>query len=404
MAFFFSTPKLSDVLQEIRRLLKESQFKAAATLLKKARKKNLFAAELSLLWSQVHAGLGDRNAQLAALKEFMAEHPNDVLHHLKVVEFLMRSEDYETAQLFLNEIKKRFPLSGFTHNSQALLHCQHQEYELAAGALLQKQEVKMLDDGDIQLIRMIRKGVAGKPHTHALQLLSHAHVRHILLRHSYERFESLGGDCEFGFHQRRHGREPLSLFRWAGMPRERMIELFNNQLQDFASADTAALKPNAPDLEGGDSLEYYFHDRQYEFYSHTNATKKNVDFSQTEADILESLRPHFIMLARKLQEDLADAEKAFLYKSRANLSAAECIELHDAMCTIGNNKLLIVQLKQEGQADFEIIRPHLLVGRVSAWWGGGISEYTHPVTKEWDALIEQAHQHFLTHYPEMEVI
>lgn len=404
MAFFFSTPKLAVVLQEVRQLLKESQYKAAATLLKKAQKKNLYAAELSLLWSQIHAGQGDREAQHVALNHFIAEHPNDVLHHLKVVQFLMQEEDDETAQLFLNEIKRRFPLSGFTHSSQALLHCQHQEYELAAGALLQKQEVKKLDDSDITLIRRIRKGVAGKPEANALQLLAHPHVRHILLRYSFERFESLGGDCEFGFHQRRHGREPLGLFRWAGMPREKMIELFKNQLQDFASEDTAALKPNAPDLEDGDSLEYYFHDRKYEFYSHTNATKKNVDFSHTEAEILEGIRPHFFMLARKLQEDLAEAEKAFLYKSRQNLSAAECIELHDAMCTIGNNKLLIIQLKQAGQADFEIIRPHLLVGRVSAWWGGGISEYGHPVTKEWDDLIEQAYQHFLTHYPEMEVL
>jgi hypothetical protein len=418
MAFFFSTPKLTDVLPEVRRLLKESQFKAAATLLTKARKKNLFAAELSLLWSQVHAGMGDRSAQHAALKQFMAERPNDVLHHLKVIQFLMQEEEYETAQLFLNEIKRRFPLSGFTHHSQALLHCKHQEYELAAGALLQKQEVKVLDDSDIALIRLIRKGVAGKFETNALQLLSHPHVRQILLRYSYERFESLGGDCEFGFHQRRHGREPLSLFRWAGMPREKMIALFNKQLQDFASEDAAALQPNAPDLEDGDSLEYYFHDRQYDFYSHTNATKKSVDFSQTEADILQSIRPHFLMLSRKLREDLAAAEKAFIYKSKLNISNAQCVELHDAMCTLGNNKLLIIQLKQgapseqsdqadqadqASQANLEIIRPNLLVGRVSAWWGGGASEYTHPVTKEWDTLIEQAYLHFVTHYPEMEM-
>lgn len=416
---FFSPLKLADVLPAVRRLLKESKFKEAASLLKKARKKNLFAAELSLLSSQVHAGLGDREAQYAALRHFMTEHPNDVLHHLKVIHFLMQEGDDETAQVFLNEIKCRFPLSGFTHQSQAQLHCRQHEYELAAAALLQKQEVKMLDDGDAKLIRLIRKGVAGKPETNALQLLAHPHVRHILLRYAYERFESLGGDCEFGFHQRRHGREPLSLFRWAGMPREKMIELFKNQLQDFASEDTAALKPNAPNLEDGDSLEYYFHDRKYEFYSHTNATKKNVDFSHTEADILASITPHFTMLTRKLQDDLAEAEKAFLYKSRQNLSTAECIELHDAMCTLGNNKLLIVQLKQEGPADqadptdptdqadqavLEIIRPNLLVGRVSAWWGGGVSEYTHPVTKEWDALIEQAYQHFLTHYPDMEVV
>jgi len=403
MGFFFSTPKIEDVLSEARKLLKESNLKATTNLLQKAQKKNLFHAELSLLWSQVHSRQGDQSAQHAALEYFIAERPTDVLHHLKAIQFLIDEADYETAQHFLNTIKQRFPLSGFTHSSQALLYCKQGEYELAAGSLLQKQEVKMLDDGDTKLIHLIKKGIGGQPQANALKLLSTPQARHILLRYAYERFESLGGDCEFGFHQRRHGREPLGLFRWAGMPRERMVELFHNQLRDFASTETAALKPNAPNLEGGESLEYYFHDRKYEYFSHTSTSKKSVDFSETEDDILAKIRPHFLMLARKLQEDLEDAEKVFVYKSRPELSTEQCIELHDAMCTMGNNKLMVVLLKQEGQAGLEIIRPNLLVARVSAWWGGGQAEYLDPVTREWDAIIERAYQHFVTHYPEMDV-
>jgi len=404
MSFFFSTPKIEDVLSEARKLLKESKLKAAADLLKKAQKKNLFHAELCLAWSQIHAQKGDQSSQRAAILEFIAEHPNDVLHHLKVVDFLLSENDHHNAQYFLTEIKRRFPLSGFTHTSQALLHCEREEYELAAGSLLQKQEVKTLDDGDTKLILRIRKGIAGKPGNNALKLLSDAQVRHLLLRYAYERFESLGGDCEFGFHQRRHGKEPLSLFRWAGMPRERMVELFNNQLKDFASIETAALKPNAPGLEGGESLEFYFHDIKYEYYSHTSTTKKSVNFVETEVDILNKLRPHFLMLTRKLREDLEDGEKVFIYKSRPGLSIENCIELHDALCTLGNNKLIIILLKEEGKTDFEVIRPNLLIARVTSWWGGGASEYTHPITKEWDFIIERAYQHFVTHYPELDLI
>jgi len=409
MGFFSSTPQLEDVLSEARKLLKESQLKATVNLLNKARKKNLFHPELTLLWSKVHSLQGDQNAQYAEIKYFMDEYPNDVLHHLRAIQFLIEEDDHATAQHFLHALKRRFPLSGFVHSSQALLHCKQGEYELASSSLLQKKDVKILDDGDTKTIHLIKKGVGGNPQANALKLLSDPQVRYLLLRYSYERFESLGGDCEFGFHQRRHGREPLGLFRWGGMPRERMIELFHNQLRDFASTETAALKPNAPNLEGGESLEYYFHDRKYAYFSHTNVSKKSVDFFETEDNILARLRPHFLMLVRKLQEDLEDAEKAFVFKSREDLTADQCIELHDAMCTMGNNKLIIFLLKQEakegqaGQASLDIIRPNLLVARVSAWWGGAQADYLQPVTREWDAIIERAYQHFVTHYPEMDI-
>jgi len=229
-------------------------------------------------------------------------------------------------------------------------------------------------------------------------------VRQILIRYYYERFESLGGDCEFGFHQRRHGREPLSLFRWGGMPREFMIKLFLNQFKDFATKESSKLQSNIPtmEIEVAGSLEYYFHDLNYEYLAHTAVGKKSKDFLETEDQVYARLQPHFFMLARKLHEDLEDAEKAFIFKSKPGLSHEQCFEFHDALCTLGNNKLVIVLRRETNKPNFEILRPNLILARVSSWWGLGPEEANHPVIHEWDNIIEASYNHFINLYPEMD--
>jgi len=123
-----------------------------------------------------------------------------------------------------------------------------------------------------------------------------------------------------------------------------------------------------------------------------------------EEALYNKVLPHFFLLARKLQDDLEDAEKVFVYKSKEVLSHADCIELHDAMSILGNNKLVIVMLKETDKPDFEILRTNLIIARVTRWWGGGASSPEDMLThREWDNLIEISYNHFLQHYPEMDV-
>ena len=410
MNFLFSVPKPEEVLAEVKILLKDAKYSQADSLLRKAEKKNIYHDDLILAHSNVHALMGNCAEQQNEIKRFIAQKEGNVLHHLKAVEYLITEEHWDLAQKLLDQTKVRFPLSGFTHSTQAQIYCHQGGFEEAAAALLKKQELKKLDDSDIKLVHQIRKGAKNitslTSDSAITTLLATEQVRQILIRYYFERFESLGGDCEFGFHQRRHGREPLSLFRWGGMPRDSMIKLFQNKFKDFATKESSKLKSNVPTLEEdvGGSMEYYFHDTNYEYMAHTSIGKKSKDFMETEDEVYERLQPHFLMLARKLHEDLEDSEKGFVFKSKPGLSHEECFEFHDALCSIGNTKLIIVLLKQSEKPDYEILRPNLVIARVTRWWGGGASSPKDMLPhREWDNLIEISYNHFLQHYPEMDV-
>jgi hypothetical protein len=409
MKFLFNVPNPDEVILKVQDLIKNGEYLKAERLIQKSEKKNIFHDELSLLRHKLFGLMGNLQAQETELKHFFAQKEGDVMHHLQVVESLIKDSNWLLAQKVLDQIKTRFPLSGFTHSIQAKIHCHQENFEEAAISLLKKQGFKLLDDGDITLVHQIRRGALkmqqqGNPSA-INTLLTTDQVKRILTRYYYERFESLGGDCEFGFHQRRHGREPLSLFRWGGMPRESMIRLFKNQFQDFATPQSATLKSNAPTLESStDSLEYYFNDLNYDYMAHTAVGKKSKDFFETEEEVFKRLQPHFLMLARKLHEDLEDAEKGFVFKSRPQMSQQQCIEFHDALCSIGNTKLTIVMLKEVDKPNIEILRPNLIVARVSAWWDIAQLNNNDPATNEWDNIIQTSFQHFMQHYPEMDVV
>jgi len=408
MNFLFSVPKPEEVLAEVKILLKDVKYSQAVSLLRKAEKKNIYHDDLILAHSNVHALMGNCAEQQNEIKRFIAQKEGDVLHHLKAVEYLITEEHWDLAQKLLDQTKVRFPLSGFTHSTQAQIDCHQGGFEEAAAALLKKQELKKLDDSDIKLVHQIRKGAKNitslTSDSAITTLLATEQVRQILIRYYYERFESLGWNCEFGFRQRLHGREPLSLFRWGTMPRTAMVNLFKNRFKDFASVHSSKIEATEPTLENDATLEYYFHDQGYEYWAHTDVRKNSVAFSQTEEALYKKLQPHFFLLARKLQDDLEDAEKVFVYKSKEVLSHADCIELHDAMSILGNNKLVIVMLKETDKPDFEILRTNLIIARVTRWWGGGASSPEDMLThREWDNLIEISYNHFLQHYPEMDV-
>ena len=227
----------------------------------------------------------------------------------------------------------------------------------------------------------------------------------MLKRFSYERFESLGIDCEFGFLQRHFGREPLSLFRWGAMSLESLLKLFRQDFKDFASPESTKLNLLF-DKDAGET-EYRFLDTQYGYEAHTFHTKRNISIAETEDSLLPKVRAHFSLLARKLQEDLEDAEKIFLYKSTESLSIDQCQELHAAMRSIGPCKLLVVLKQKNQQASahpLEIIAPDLVIGYVDYFWTDTDNpKAPNPSVASWDDMIQQAYRHFITHFPELEI-
>ena len=406
MALFFSTPKADDLITEIKNCLKRQDTSQAIKLLSKAEKKNIFHADLFLLGAKVHGLQGDSLNKDLALRRFFAEDERDVLHHLKAVDFFITEKDFSLAQILLDQIKAQFPLSAFPHPRQATLHCAQEDYESASQALIQKQQYGKLDDRDIDLVHQIRKGIAGNPLTFTKQLFSDKQVREILRRYCYERFESLGFDCEFGFIQRANGREPLSLFRWGAMPIDSMIALFKNQFAGFSEPQSSSLKLLLNQATG--YAEYRYFDSQYQFEAHTFHTKKNIAITETEETLLPKVRAHFALLARKLREDLEDGNKVFLYKSEKFISVDQCKALHAAMQTLGPNKLLVVMREPKNaptnNTPYLIIEPSLVIGYVDYFWTDEDNPHKPNISlKSWDNLIQHAYHHFWVHFPELDI-
>jgi hypothetical protein len=153
-------------------------------------------------------------------------------------------------------------------------------------------------------------------------------------------FESLGEDCEFGIVQRHYlVAPPLSLYRWAGAPVERLIEALDTR---FASVGDPA------------STQLVWDGREYFLRAPfvTMHTKCNVE--QDAAGIEELLRcgrPTLRILCRKLLKDIADARRIFVFKSlNPAFGEAGMRRLHAALRSIGPASLLCVQEARQGQA------------------------------------------------------
>ncbi len=82
------------------------------------------------------------------------------------------------------------------------------------------------------------------------------------LRSIYERFEPVGNDCEFGFAQRKHGAEPLSLLRWTSITPENLIRLLNDRFEQFEALERYR-------IEQGPGGEFILKESTYHTSSHT---------------------------------------------------------------------------------------------------------------------------------------
>ena len=396
MGLFLPSLKYEDILKQVQTLLEQDKVQEALKLIQKAEKRNIFHSELFLAKAKVHKLLGDTQAHHTAIASFIKENERDVTHHLKIVEEEIVQNDFEYAQKHLDDIKRRFPLSGHTHALQASIHCHQANWDGAAKALLEKQVYGKLDDRDTALVHLIRKGAAKQQIAAVEQLFATDQVKEIVRREVYEHFESLGTDCEFGFIQRENGREPLTLFRWGHIPFEGMVRLFNQRLENFITKDTTRLKLSLNEATG--NAEYYFREDIYQFGSHTFYTKKNTDINTTEESLHNKALAHFSFIKRKLQEDLEDANKIFVYKSKEVLSLEQCQLLSQALRQMGDNKLLVVMLGtlEDGEAKMEYLADNLMIGKMPLWY---INHMDKPAEKLfaklcWDTLVQKAYQHF----------
>jgi hypothetical protein len=173
-------------------------------------------------------------------------------------------------------------------------------------------------------------------------------------------FESLGGDCEFGFIQRALGSEPLGLLRFAGMAAKDLGALLRARLDGLGSDETLSVREHEGELFAWDSC--------YQFGAHIWGTHDLQDPEALRAS--EVLRIQ--LLAKKLLRDLAEATKIFVFRPRDEVDEAEMDSVYEALQAYGDHHLLWVNRCNEARPEtgLEVVRANLWRGYVAAPTGG----------------------------------
>ena len=393
---------ITDVIKDVSSLLSHNKSSEALALLRKAEKKNLYSAELFLLASKAHGLEGDSKMQAAAIDLYLKQNERDVAHYIKAANEIIKDKNYSLAQSILNETIRRFPLSALPYSTQARLCAVQDDFEGAANNLILKQQYGKLDKSDNVAMQLVQKNISDIDPTISGALLNSDQAQALIVSNLLSQCESLGADCEVGFVHRAHGQEPMSLFRWAGMPFQSLISLINSEFKGFASEESSkmtwGLNPNTG------NNEYHFLDTHYQFEAHTFFTKKNINIDEDENSLLKKSRSHHLLLARKIMEDLEDAQKIFIFKAMERMDIAQYLDLHRAINTYGKNKLLIVEKKSStnlhDNENLRIVEPNLLIGKVDCFFlDNGRKNQPHMET--WNPLILEASKYFSSQQQEI---
>jgi predicted Zn-dependent protease len=152
-------------------------------------------------------------------------------------------------------------------------------------------------------------------------------------------FESIGCNCEFGIAQRAAGVEPLGLLRWGATDVNRLIAMLDAKLADIGEDRFTRLE-----YANG---EYSVADPRF-FDMHTFIQRTDADPEVLRRQMARRLR----FLADKLREDLADAEKIFVYQQAdARLDDADILAMHAALRRHGPARLLAVRHPRGDEQD-----------------------------------------------------
>ncbi|MGI4793233.1 MAG: tetratricopeptide repeat protein, partial [Janthinobacterium lividum] len=171
----------------------------------------------------------------------------------------------------------------------------------------------------------------------------------------FERWESLGDDCEFGLVQRHYGIEPISLLRWTST---KIAPLTLGFAQDFEGV--GAVENTQITVQSG---EYRCEDKRFGLGMHTFIRVSVED----EKKVFVTMANRMVFLRRKLLEDLEDGEKSYVYKARTTPDDEMVLGLHAAMQRHGTNRLLVVVKADEDglPGTIRLLKPNVAVGYIS---------------------------------------
>ena len=186
-------------------------------------------------------------------------------------------------------------------------------------------------------------------------------------------FESLGSDCEFGLVQRHFGAEPLGLLRWGNVRPEVLVQLLRTGFKDL-------IDPENLRLTRTDWDEYTVRDMRNGINFHTWSK----DLAADEALFFAKQRRRISWLRDKLLDDLATADKVFVYKAFPAASPVGAVDIAAALKAYGDTTLLYIEVAdaEHGAGSMELSGPGLVRGYVSRL---GVD----PLTKRWDIAFDE---------------
>lgn len=194
-------------------------------------------------------------------------------------------------------------------------------------------------------------------------------------------FESLGNDCELGFVQRQMGAEPIGFLRFAGMPLIHFVRGVRSSFEGLAEEASFRINTDVyAELIGVDD--------RYKLEYHTAKYRPDADPVLLRPS--EMLRQKY--LAKKLIEDLEDAEKIFVVKDKLGLPGDYLLLLLDAVRSRGPGVVLWVDLADEGHpsGSAEIILPGLMKGYLDRF--ANLPEGPHTTSLDsWRNMLDNAH-------------
>lgn len=197
--------------------------------------------------------------------------------------------------------------------------------------------------------------------------------------------QSLGFNCEFGLVQRRAGAEPLGLLRFATSPLPALLAGLGARFDGIGDPAWMDLT-EVPFAPGSNSCEWIVRDRRFGFVFHTWI--RTSEASRDEIERLFSRRLGF--LARKLVEDLEDAEKLFVYQDRTIAAPQQGEALLRALRRYGDNRLLLVMADPSRVGEIAPGPDGLLLGFVGRLTEtGAANRFDWP---DWSRLLRRVHQ------------
>ena len=209
-------------------------------------------------------------------------------------------QDWQRAITFWTEYRRRFPddATGWEQLGMAVQGARMSETDVAANAPVQA-DIAVVDDEA---------------------------KRRLVLR-----FESLGDSCEMGLVQRRYGAEPLGLLRWNDVGLDNLIAALDAGFDGMG-------EPSNTEMVAAPNGELFVKDRRWSLGMHTFLLAGHVDAD----DVYKKMCRRIVYLRGKLLEDLAAADKVFVYRS-PTIDAEGLACLHRALRAHGPATLLGVQ-------------------------------------------------------------